>query len=201
MSTTLERQTRKFQNQACLKSTAYYPVLGPALQGTTSTLPALGSAYPGTWKAALSAPTITKLNNLWTALDILRTQVSELGLHYHPAELASTITTNADTNAGTDIADFTTYLKPGFDLLERKDIQLAKGVRLKNPAGAEVCGGTPMDNLENGEVPQEADDVYIAVDFTGLLSDATIEGWLTAMSSLVAQNLAALAANNLLQTS
>ena len=201
MSTTLERQTRKFQNQACLKSTAYYPVLGPALQGTTYTMPALGSAYPTTWKTGLAGATVTKLNNLWTALNTLRTQVTALGLHYHPAELASAITTNADTNAGSDITDFTSYLKPGFDLLERKDIQLAKGVRLKNPAGAEVCGGAPMTALEGGNAPMAASDIYVAVDFTGLLSDATIEGWMTALSQIVAGNIAAIAANNLLQTS
>ena len=197
MSNLLERQHRQFTGGAAIKAANTSAVLGPALQGTTTTMPTLSGTVPTTWKPGLSAPTEAKLDALWQAIGTLCAQIVAAGLHYHPATLSPTtgsFITNYD-----DIA-LLSYLKPANEELMRKDFQLARGVRLKNPAGAEVCGGSTMTGTEGGDPLAEAADVYEAEDFTGLLGSTAIEDDFTALSLITAQCLEALAGNSLLQT-
>ena len=200
MSRILQRQDLKFQSGAGLKSAVNFSaILGPALQGTTSTMPALGSAAPTTWQTGLSAPTEAKLDALWAALNTLRSLIVAYNLHNHPTNLSATITANASTFA----ANVTpaTFLRPGYDELQKRTMQLSRGTRLLNPAGNEVIGGAPMLLTEAGSaLTDDPNDTYAAEDFTGLLGDTPAEEAMTALSSYVNQALQALADNQLLQT-
>jgi hypothetical protein len=200
MSRILQRQHLKFQTGAALKTaTSYSALLGPALQGTTNTMPSLGATAPTTWKSGLSSPTEAKLDALWNAVAKLRELVTGYNLHAHPTNLSATITANA--SAFTENVTVSTFLRPGYDELQKRSLQLTRGTRLLNQAGNEVLGGTAMDGTENGDpLTADVDDYYPAEDFTGLLGDATAEAYATQLSLTVNNALKALATNQLLQT-
>jgi hypothetical protein len=195
MSNILERRSRQFSKDSALKAADTTAVLGVALRGTTTTLPALGSSAPAVWKTGMSAPTEAKLDALWNAINTLRNQIELLGLHYHPATLTPTeglFNTNYQTG-------LLALLPKCNEEFVRKDLQLAKGVRLRNTSGAAVCGGSGIALTESGEPLSPV--TYTAEDFSGLLGDAAIEQDFTALSLITWQCLTALAENNLLQTS
>lgn len=195
MSTTLERRSRLFKDRAALKNHAGKAVLGPALQGTTATMPTLSGSAPATWKTGLTAPQIAALNNLWAAVYTLRVQVTGSNLHYQPSTL-----TSVEGDFNSVISDLGSYLPACREDYVRKDIQLTKGIRLKNPLGLEVCGGSLMQITEGGDPPLEDGD-YMAVDFValfGVSNEITIN--LTALSVIADEQLRALADNRLLQT-
>lgn len=199
MSRILQRQDLKFQSGAGLKSAVNFSaILGPALQGTTGTMPALGATPPETWSAGVSAPTEDKLDALWAALNTLRSLIVAYNLHNHPTNLSATITSNASLF----VANVTpaSFLRPGYDELQKRTMQLTRGTRLLNPAGNEVIGGAPMLLTEAGDPLTDANTTYTPQDFTGLLENSSLNDAMTALSSFVNQGLQALADNQLLQT-